>query len=80
MANNKDTKLKKRIREKGLKQSFIATSIGISETTFSKYVNQKITPSYKIAKKIAEILNCKPDDIFFEKNNLYETRDDNKHI
>jgi len=75
MINNKDTKLKKRIREKGLKQSFIATAIGISETTFSKYVNQKITPSYKIAKKIAEILNCKPDDIFFEKNNLYDVRD-----
>jgi len=67
MKTNIETMLKKKIREKGLKQSYIANLVNLSETTFSKIVSGKIKPNYKIAQKIAGILNCKPDDIFFEK-------------
>jgi len=71
----KETKLKKRIMEKGLKQSFIAKLVDISETTLSKIATGKIKPTYLLAQKIATVLDCKPDDIFFENNNLYETKD-----
>jgi len=66
MVTKEETKLKKRIKEKGLKQGFLADKVGISETTFSKIVKGRIKPTYEIAQKIAKILNCKPDDIFFE--------------
>jgi len=75
MENNIKTKLKKRIGERGFKQRFIASKIGISETTLSKIVNGKIKPNYKIALGIAKLLECKPDDIFFEEINLYEVND-----
>lgn len=62
-----ETILKKKIREKGLKQGYIANLVDLSETTFSKIVSGKIKPNYKVAQKIAKILDCKPDDIFFDK-------------
>jgi DNA-binding XRE family transcriptional regulator len=77
MENNIKTKLKNRIDEKGYKQRFIASKIGISETTLSKIVNGKIKPNYKTALEIAKLLGCKPDDIFFEEINLSEV---NEHI
>lgn len=57
-------KLKLKIKEEGRSQSWIAAKIGISQTTFSKFVNLKRKPNYVLAEKIAELLNCKPDDIF----------------
>lgn len=57
-------KLKKKLKEEGRTQRWIASKIGISETTLSKYVNDKRKPNYRIAELIAKLLNCKPDDIF----------------
>ena len=57
-------KVKEKIKEKGLKQSWIAYKTGISKTTMSKYVNGSRKLKYETAKKIADILECSPDDIF----------------
>jgi len=59
------TKFKQKLKEQGRSQRWISGKIGISETTLSKYVNGKRKPNYEIAKQIANLLNCKPDDIFF---------------
>lgn len=57
-------KIKERLEEKGIKQGWIAKQIGISKTTLSKYVNGNRKIKYETAVKIAELLDCKPDDIF----------------
>ncbi|MHB8278701.1 MAG: helix-turn-helix transcriptional regulator [Candidatus Humimicrobiaceae bacterium] len=57
-------KLKEKIIEKGIKQGWLAEQIGISETTFSKYVNGSRKIKYETALKIAKLLDCNPDDIF----------------
>lgn len=61
-----ETKLKKLIDEKGIKQRFIAKKANIDESSISKYVRGTLRPSYNTAEKIAKVLECKPDDIFFE--------------
>jgi len=58
-------KFKDKLKQEGRTQRWISAKIGISETTFSKYASGKRKPNYEIAEKIAKLLNCKPDDIFF---------------
>ena len=57
-------KLKEKLIEQGRTQSWIALKIGISKTTLSKYANGSRKVKYETALKIAQLLNCKPDDIF----------------
>jgi DNA-binding XRE family transcriptional regulator len=57
-------KLKQKLIEQGRTQSWISLKIGISKTTLSKYANGSRKIKYETAKKIAELLECKPDDIF----------------
>lgn len=57
-------KLKEKLIEKGRTQSWIASQIGISKTTLSKYANGSRKVKYETALKIAKLLECKPDDIF----------------
>lgn len=59
------TKFRVKLKEEGRTQRWLSAKIGISETTLSKYVRNKRKPNYEIAEKIAKLLNCKPDDIFF---------------
>lgn len=61
-------KLKKKLIEQGRTQDWIARKIGISKTTLSKYATGKRKPNYSVAEKIALLLDCKPDDIFFSQN------------
>lgn len=57
-------KLKEKLIEKGRTQTWIASQIGISKTTLSKYANGSRKVKYETALKIAKLLECKPDDIF----------------
>jgi len=59
---------KKFLIEQGRTQDWIARKIGISKTTLSKYATGKRKPNYEVAEKIALLLDCKPDDIFFSQN------------
>ncbi|MCE5329892.1 helix-turn-helix domain-containing protein [bacterium] len=61
-------RFKEKLLEEGRTQDWIANKIGISKTTLSKYATGKRKPNYEVAMKIALLLNCKPDDIFFEEN------------
>ena len=61
-------KLKQKLIEQGRTQDWVARKIGISKTTLSKYATGKRRPNYEIAEKIALLLECKPDDIFFSQN------------
>ena len=58
--------LKMRILKSGKKQIALAHEIGVPEPVFSKIVNGWIRPKQSVKNKIAEALNCKPEDIFPE--------------
>lgn len=64
MANN----LKEYILKSGLRQSHIASKLSISQNTLSSYVSGRRHPKVNTAQKLAEILNCKVEDIFFANN------------
>lgn len=66
MVNIKENKLKKIVKETGLKQDFIAEKIGIDRTELSAYINNKRTPTLKRAKKIADYFNLKIEELFFD--------------
>jgi len=57
-------KVKKKLIEQGRTQTWIASQIGVSKTTMSKYANGSRKVKYETALKIAQLLDCKPDDIF----------------
>ncbi len=64
MVNN----LKDYIRKSGLKQSHIASKLSISQNTLSSYISGRRNPRVDKAQKLAVILNCKVEDIFFANN------------
>ncbi len=64
MENN----LKEFITKSGLKQSHIASKLGISNNTLSCYISGRRNPKVNTAKKLADILNCSVADIFFTEN------------
>jgi putative transcriptional regulator len=51
--------------EKGLTQADLAELLKISENYLGKIERGKSIPSMKLAVRIAKLLNCKLDDIFF---------------
>ena len=63
-------KLGKLIEDKGLKKSYIARKVGISPGLLSKYLSGERKPKLDTAKKLADILECSIEDIFFEKINI----------
>ena len=59
-------KLKKLRISKNIKIKEMAELLNISEPFYSQIENKKRTLTYKLAKKIAIILNVKPDDLFYD--------------
>lgn len=59
----------KKLREKqGLSYEDMANKLGISKAYYWQIEHKNRRLYYDMAKKIAEIFNLKPDDIFFEDN------------
>lgn len=59
----------KELREKqGLSYEDMAKILGISKAYYWQIEHKNRRLYYDMAKKIAEIFNLKPDDIFFEDN------------
>lgn len=65
--NKKEFKLRLRswLLFSGLNQKDLADITGISERTLTRYVNGKSLPDYISLKKIADAMNCKVDDLYF---------------
>jgi DNA-binding XRE family transcriptional regulator len=58
--------LKTRILASGKSQIMLAREIGISEPQLSKVVGGWVRPDPKVKTKIAEVLGCGVEDIFFD--------------
>lgn len=52
------------IIHKGFKKKYIAKEIGVTETTFSGWINNHYYPPVDKAFKIADLLGCKVDDLY----------------
>ncbi|WP_373892766.1 helix-turn-helix transcriptional regulator [Virgibacillus sp. CBA3643] len=61
-------KLKSRIgiviEEKGYKKKWVAQQIGVSQNVLSRWINDVSMPSIVSCFKLAELLECKVDDLF----------------
>lgn len=68
--------LKKFRKAKGLKQKELADMVGVSESSISQYENGKKTPSFEIALKLAEALDCESADLVSKRGNVIQ--EDNK--
>ena len=62
----KNSKLEQLKHEHGLTNRTIAKKLGISHIGYYYFESGKRKISYKMAIKIANIFNLKPDDIFYE--------------
>lgn len=62
MKNN----LKKLRKERNLKQIDLAKEVGVTRQSMSYYELGMTRPSLDKAKKIADVLNCTIEDIFFD--------------
>ena len=68
--------LKKYRKAKGLKQKELADMVGVSESSISQYESGKKTPSFEIALKLAEALDCESADLVSKRGNVLP--EDNK--
>ena len=59
-------KLKQARQKKGYTTTYMAEHLGISKPFYSQLENDKRTLSYKMAIKIADVLNTKPDKLFYD--------------
>jgi len=66
-------RLKEILREKGIKQSWLAEQVGLHRGTLNNVISNKYNTSTEIVMKIAFILNMKIDDIFYlEEEDKYD--------
>ena len=56
--------IKKIIKEKGLKQTYICDKLGINESVLSLIINGKRKPSQDRLKALAKILNVSIKDLY----------------
>jgi putative transcriptional regulator len=55
------------IEKRGYKKKFIAEQLGISQRQMSKWINGESYPTVPKLFRLAEILNCKVDDLYTRK-------------
>lgn len=55
-------------KARGLKQKELANIVGVSESAISQYENGKKQPSFEIALKLAEALDCESADLVSERD------------
>lgn len=52
------------VAKSGLSKKQIAKDLGVSNIVLSRWINGHSNPSLENALKLAEILNCKVDDLY----------------
>ncbi len=52
------------IQKRGYKKKWIAQQLEVSDVVLSRWINGKNLPSLEKAFHLADVLNCKVDDLF----------------
>lgn len=61
-------RIKEVLREKGIKQIWLAEKLGKSYNMVNSYTTNKRQPSIEILYKIADVLDINPRDLLIDKN------------
>jgi DNA-binding Xre family transcriptional regulator len=61
-------KINEMILNNGIKKGYIAKKLGINPVTLSKYISGERRIPLETAVELAEILNCKVDDLYEKEN------------
>jgi DNA-binding XRE family transcriptional regulator len=61
------SKIKVRLAELDIKQQDLSEKLGVTKQTMSAWANGKSTPTLETAFKIANVLECKVDDLYVYK-------------
>jgi DNA-binding XRE family transcriptional regulator len=64
------SKLKVKLAEREMKQQELSEILGVTKQTMSLWTNGKSMPTLETAFKIANLLDCKVDDLFIYINEL----------
>lgn len=64
--------LRKIRKLRGLKQKQLADMVGVSESAISQYESGTKFPSFEVALKLAEALDCESADLISERDVLFE--------
>ncbi|MFO1442821.1 helix-turn-helix transcriptional regulator [Bacillus sp. Bva_UNVM-123] len=57
-------RLKVRLAELNIKQQDLCKKLGVTKQTLNAWVNGRATPTLEMSFKIANLLDCKVDDLF----------------
>ena len=57
-------KLNEKILEKGITKAELSRLISVSDTTISDYTKGRRKPHPLFLKRIADVFNCSPDDLY----------------
>jgi DNA-binding XRE family transcriptional regulator len=62
------SKIKVRLAELEFKQQDLSGKLGVTKQTMSLWANGKATPTLETVFKIAKLLDCKVDDLYYYKD------------
>ena len=63
--------LRTMMRRKWINQETLAEAVGTSQTMISRYMTGKVIPSILMGRKIAKVLGCSMDELFYIDYNKY---------
>jgi len=61
------SKIKVRLAELDMRQQDLSEKLGVTKQTMNAWVNGRSTPTLETAFKIANVLECKVDDLYIYK-------------
>ncbi|GGJ62155.1 helix-turn-helix domain-containing protein [Virgibacillus salexigens] len=56
--------INEQIEKRGYKKKWVSQELGVSQEVLSRWVNGKSMPSVENLFKLAELLDCKVDDLY----------------
>lgn len=68
IGDDMESRMNEYIEKKGYKKKWIAQQLGVSQEVLSRWINGRSMPSLKKAFEIAELLECKVDNLYIKKD------------
>lgn len=59
-------KLQRLIKNNEISQSELASQVGVSQQTISKYISGECMPSFVALKRLAKALHCSTEDFYYD--------------
>ena len=79
MAQLKLNRLGEILKDRGIKNQFVADKLKVTKASISNYVNNKHQPSLEVLYQIATILNISPTELLYPDLKVYPKEEPLKH-